>query len=299
MSRSIVKWIGAGLNILSYAAPEQAGKLAFRLFCRPVRTSLKPFQRNFLNSADKFSLTFNGQALQGYRWGSGRLKILLLHGWQSHSACWINFVQAFPPEDYSVYAIDAPGHGLSGGSFFHAVMYAEVIRHLYETMGRFHYLAGHSIGGFAILYALKHFDELQPEKTAVMSVPGRIRDYMSYFNNRLNLNKRVMNNLDNYFCSYFGMMPDDFSVKHMVPGADKSGLIVHDENDPYAPVKYAYDLNAEWNSSRLVITSGSGHQVPSTRVAEQVKEFFSHTETVFTARDTGVERHFYENSPAF
>ena len=81
MKQIIPKGIGATINIMAYIAPRYAGKLGFNIFCRPLRTPVKAHHKTFLESSEKFSFNYQGSCIQGYRWGTGEKKVLLLHGW--------------------------------------------------------------------------------------------------------------------------------------------------------------------------------------------------------------------------
>src|SRR5690349_12674933 len=106
---------GRYLNLMAYVAPTVAGNQGFRLFCRPFRELLNDYHKEFLRSADLFSFDHDGSRIQAYRWGNGTTKALFVHGWQSHSFRWKAYIDAMDIDEYTIYAFDAPGHGLSGG----------------------------------------------------------------------------------------------------------------------------------------------------------------------------------------
>src|ERR1044071_1814734 len=94
MKSLIPKTIGAGLNALAYIAPAQASQIGFELFCRPLRLTITGKQQSYFNTAVQETFQFKGIDIQTYRWGSGDKKILLLHGWQSHTYRWKVYIEA-------------------------------------------------------------------------------------------------------------------------------------------------------------------------------------------------------------
>ena len=85
MKNLIIRMYGLYMNVLAYLAPTKAAEKGFLLFCKPLRVPLNQKQKQFFNSAERFSIDHENEKIQGYRWGSGEKKILFLHGWQSHT----------------------------------------------------------------------------------------------------------------------------------------------------------------------------------------------------------------------
>src|SRR5690606_11960569 len=116
-------------------APRTAASHAFNLFCHPFRTRLKPHQHDFLRTAERFHFMHQGIRLQGYKWGNGSRKVLFLHGWQSHTFRWKNYINTLLEQDTTIYAFDAPGHGLSQGRFLSVPHYSEVVEQFVSEQG--------------------------------------------------------------------------------------------------------------------------------------------------------------------
>src|SRR5882672_11083788 len=93
MKKLIPKLIGSYLNLMACFSTHLAGRQGFYLFCTPQSAPLKEHQKKFLNAAEKASFVSEGQNIQVYRWGKGPKKVLFLHGWQSHSFRWKNYIE--------------------------------------------------------------------------------------------------------------------------------------------------------------------------------------------------------------
>lgn len=269
----IARALGYYVNILALFAPEKAGRHAFNIFCYPVKKPLKPHQKQFLDSAEKFSFQHRGIYIQGYRWGCGPKKIVFLHGWQSHSFRWKKYIQALSPQEYSIYAIDAPGHGLSKGRFFTVPLYSGLIQQLLSSIGTVHTLVSHSIGSFSALHALQHTPSLPVERLVIMGSPGKVGDFLHFYRNLLKLSERAAFQTKAHFEKVIGKPVSYFSAEDFASGLGMPGLIIHDKEDTEAPYAYALSIQKAWKNSVLFTTEGAGHNLRSAEVVKAVTDF--------------------------
>ncbi len=154
MKKVIEKSIGLYLNILGIVNPTLAAKKGFNLFCNPMSKPLKPYQKIFLETGLYSILNFEDTKIQTYKWGNGSKKVMLIHGWASNSFRWKATIEHLIENDFTVYAFDAPAHGLSSGKILHLVMYSQVIDLYLKTNTEIDSIISHSIGGFAITFWL-------------------------------------------------------------------------------------------------------------------------------------------------
>lgn len=269
----IIKALGYYVNLLALIAPEKAGNHAFNIFCYPIKKPLKPHQKEFLDSAEKFSFHHQNIYIQGYRWGNGPKKILFLHGWQSHSFRWKKYIQALSPEEYSIYAIDAPGHGLSKGRAFTLPLYSEVIRQVISSLGTIHAIVSHSIGSFSVLHTLHHAPSLPVKKLLIMGAPGEVGDFLHFFSTLLHLSERAARHTKAHFEKVIGKPVSYFSAVDFASTLQIPGLIIHDKKDAEAPYAYAVSINKAWKGSKLLTTEGIGHNLKSAEVVSAVTDF--------------------------
>ncbi|MDN4164008.1 alpha/beta hydrolase [Cytophagales bacterium LB-30] len=266
------------LHSLALVSPQKAGEKGFQLFCTPRSKPVKPHHLEFLKTASWFVREVNGHTVQGYQWGHGPKKVLLLHGWQSHSYRWKKYVEKFPAEEYTLIAVDAPAHGLSKGKYFTVVLYNELIQDLSTAFGHFHSIVGHSIGGFALLYALYKNPSLSTTQIVVMGAPGEVDDFFTPLQETLSLNKRTMKAIRQHFENQIGKAPSYFSSLRFAKELSLKGLIVHDEEDQEAPFHYAQRLAQVWSSAVLVKTKGAGHNLRDPKVIHLVTDFIQEKE---------------------
>lgn len=275
MKKLLLKIIGFYLNTLALVAPKKAGFVGFRFFCRPFRGKLAPNHHQFFSTAQPLSMVHNNVTIKGYAWGTGPKKVLFLHGWQSHTYRWKNYIEALDKNEYTIYAFDAPGHGLSSGKLLHVPLYGEVIKSFIDKVGTMDSIVSHSIGGFTAIYTLHQYPELSPEKLVVMASPGEANDFFSFYTQTLGLTRRSARLVENHFIKETGKAPSFFSAKQFATSLTISGLLIHDEGDEDTSVENAKNIHRAWKKSRLVITNGIGHNLKSQEVIDQVIDFIS------------------------
>ena len=273
MKTLVVKMLGLYLDTLSILSPSLAARKGFQLFCRPFRVPANPKQLTFFNSAEKFTLDHEGNTVQGYRWGNGPKKILFLHGWQSHTYHWKAYIEALSKNEYTLYSMDAPGHGLSSGNFLTVPLYSSLIENFMRQHTDVHTVIGHSLGGFSLLYTYYRFPQLPVERIILLAPPGEASDFISVFQKTLGISNRTVKLVTDYFGKQYDVTPEFFSSRKFAEGLNVKGLIIHDEHDAEAPYQYSIPLQRAWTQSRLVTTRGLGHNLKSQSVVKEVVEF--------------------------
>jgi pimeloyl-ACP methyl ester carboxylesterase len=261
------------LNTLSVVAPNLAGKLGFRIFCTPFAVGLKDYQLKFLSTAEKFTIVIEGKKVQCYKWGNGSKKILFVHGWASHTFRWKNYIEYFSKKDYTVYAFDARGHGLSEGKTLNLIINANYIREVVEHIGAVDAAVCHSFGGFSMAYLLKHFPETAIGKTVIMGAPGEAIEFFTFTQEKLKLTDKATKTVVDRFVKNIKLTPEYFSTPAFAKDIKGPCLIIHDKDDNEAPLKTAEALHKNWEGSKIIITEGLGHHLKSNELIVAVEKF--------------------------
>lgn len=272
MKALIPRIIGACLNSLAYIAPTKAAHIGFELFCRPIRVQIKEKQKLFLNKAWRETFDYNGIKIQTYRWGTGEKKVLLLHGWQSHTYRWKIYVEQLS-KNYTVYSLDAPGHGLSGGSKLSAPLYSEVIEEQMKRVGGIDALITHSLGAFSALYTFYRNPKLTVEKIIILASPGEASEFFDFYSRTLGLSEKSTQLITKRFIEHFQKTPAFFSAPSFASTLSIPGLIIHDEDDDETPFYHAERIHKAWKKSKLIKTKGFGHNLKSIEVIKEVVQF--------------------------
>lgn len=272
MKTLITQTIGAGLNALSYIAPARTAEIGFQLFCQPMRSKINPKQKDFLSSAVHQSFTHDGIDVQTFRWGNGPKKILMLHGWQSHTYRWKTYIEALS-HDYTVYSIDAPGHGLSGGKFLSVPLYSEVVEEQIKRMEGADTLITHSLGAFTALYTFYRNPSLHSGKLVALASPGEALEFFEFYKKSLRLSDKCSQLVVERFKQKFQKTPEYFSAPSFASEIDNPGLIIHDEEDQETPFHHAERIHAAWKHSALIKTKGFGHNLKNHKVVADVVRY--------------------------
>jgi pimeloyl-ACP methyl ester carboxylesterase len=276
MKKLITKLSGTYLNTLAHIAPRVAGRHGFQLFCRPFRTPVNSKQRAFFSTAHQFIVEHEGLRLQGYKWGQGKTKVVFVHGWQSHSYRWKLYIDSLPKDTYTIFALDAPGHGLSSGNFLSLPLYADVLKKFIADIGEVDTAVGHSLGSVCLLYSVVTNPSLSVNRLALMAPPGEVTDFMDFFRTSLNLSSKTMKCIYEYFQQRYGVTPEYFSAPKFAASLNQTGIIIHDEEDNETPYHHAIRIHQAWKNSSLISTKGFGHNLKSHEVVEIIQRFVLH-----------------------
>lgn len=273
MQRIIMTVIGFLLNVGSVIAPSFTGRIGLKLSCYPRRPKLSERYTAFLHSAQSFTLDYDGDKVIGYQWGNGSKKILFLHGWQSHTYRWKSYIEELMKDDFTIYAFDAPGHGLSEGSFLTVPRYSEVIEKVISMVGQPDHIVAHSIGSFSTLFTLHRLPHVKPKSVVLLAIPGGAPEFFAVFTRLLNLSERTVQVIRKQFMNMGYREPEyyfapDFAVKMSV-----KALLIHDEQDDQTPVSNSKIVHDRWKNSRLTITTGLGHSLKSAQIIRDVLGF--------------------------
>ena len=267
------KSIGFYFNLLSFIHPKKLKKEGFLLFCNPFARKVQPHQLEFLQKGMSDVLDLEGYKIQTYKWGSGSKKTLLVHGWASHSFRWKNYIEHLLENDFTVYALDAPAHGLSSGKSIHVVLYAKVMDAFLKHNPEISFIVSHSIGGFATTYFLDHYKEHTIEKVVIMGAPGEASDFFEFYQQTLGLTSKSLNLIIDEFQSQLGKLPSYFSSAKFAESIAIPALIVHDKNDMATNYNHSIRLNKHWKNSQLILTEGLGHDLKSNDLIKNVTDF--------------------------
>lgn len=272
MKKLLTKTIGLSLNALAIVAPRKTARMGFELFCRPIRVPINEKQKAFLDTSQKQSFQFKGNYIQTYRWGNGPKNILLLHGWQSHTYRWKVYIESLS-NDYTIYAFDAPGHGLSGGKLLNVPLYSEVIEEQINRIGEVDTLIAHSLGGFAAFYMFYRNPELIVNKIIAMAPASEAQEFFEFYKKSLRLSDKCSKLIVDRFEEIFQRPPSGFSAPLFASSLRIPGLIIHDEEDKETSFNHAQRIHSSWKNSKLIKTKGFGHNLKSTEVVRDVIQF--------------------------
>ncbi|MFT6335219.1 MAG: pimeloyl-ACP methyl ester carboxylesterase [Halioglobus sp.] len=269
----IMKLVGIYLNMLNTVSVKVGGKHAFHIFCYTFKAKLTKEQQTFLDTAHRFKLSVDDKQIQCYRWGNGPKNILFVHGWQSHSYRWKKYIEELPQDQFTIYSLDAPGHGNSEEKISTVPLFEKALQAISEHIGELHSIVSHSIGSFSSLYFVDQNPEKQPKKLVTLATPNSIEDFLDYYFKKLNLSEKTVQNFRSYFTQYTNKETSYFTLSEIIKSNKAEGLIIHDEEDSTVAVDYSMKLHTLWPKSKLVITQGLGHKLREISIVNMVGNF--------------------------
>src|SRR5256885_16010703 len=100
----------AAFGAVQRASPRLAALWAERIFCTPPRRPISERMAGWLREAQRFSVRVGGRRVVAWSWGEGGPRGLLVHGWGSRGARFVDLGHALLTPGYRVVTLDAPGH---------------------------------------------------------------------------------------------------------------------------------------------------------------------------------------------
>jgi len=249
------------------------------------------------------SIIVNGEKLN-YQHHRGALRsttppLLLIHGAGGNLMHWPGELRRLP--GHTVYALDLPGHGHSGGSGRAEIgAYVEVVRGFAEVLGLPPFvLVGHSMGGgIALEFALRYPNRLAGLvlvgtgarlRVAPQIITGILSDFRGTTEllatwthgdhadpNTLRLYLRRLREIDPQVIHDDFVACDTFDCMADLVRITAPTLVICGEADRMTPVKFSRYLAEQIPGAQLVVVPGAGHMVAleqPTVVAEAVGRF--------------------------
>lgn len=274
MQKYLPKIVGALVNLIGALSPKKSAKIALKLFSTPLRGRLSEKEMDFLGTAYTEELKYEDNLIMTYRWIGTRETIVLAHGWESNSFRWKSLIERLTELDYTIVALDAPGHGRSGGKRFNALLYAECI---YAVAKRFksNIMIGHSVGGMSTVYFLHKYKLPSVEKLILLGAPSNFVGVIKRYSNMMGYSKRVQTALNSLLLERFNYLPEYFNVAKFSSDLSAEGLLIHDKEDAIIPYSDATDFTKYYKHSQLITTNGFGHRLRTDKVNEYIISFIN------------------------
>nr|WP_315171256.1 alpha/beta fold hydrolase [uncultured Flavobacterium sp.] len=268
-----IKFLGLALNLLSFAFPKKATRIAYGLFSEPRAGKLNNEQLpEILQQAQSEQISFEDSFFQTYTWKGNDTLILLVHGWESNASRWEKLLPFLKKSGSTIVAIDAPAHGLSSGKEFSIPQYAEFI-HLAVQKFNPDYLVGHSIGGQTCLYYQSMYQNKAIKKMVILGTPSDFTIILSNFIKLLRLNTTIAKNIENHYLDHFHLDIHQFSSQLFAKKIETKGFIAHDTLDPVVKIAEAKKIAATWKDAILYETNGLGHSMHDNQLYHKVSDF--------------------------
>jgi pimeloyl-ACP methyl ester carboxylesterase len=148
------------------ASSAQLTDMLWQLICYPPKMPLRLQQEQLLSESKKFNIRvydeyFTKKDLQisGFKWGNGKYKVLITHGWGSKAADFNEMISALREnKNLEIIAFDAPASGSSEGELSNLLLFVRAAKAVIQKTGVPDIVVGHSFGAIANVMALNELD---------------------------------------------------------------------------------------------------------------------------------------------
>jgi pimeloyl-ACP methyl ester carboxylesterase len=210
-----------------------------------------------------------------YQYGKSDKKILLVHGWSGRGTQLVKFAEALVKEGFSIISFDAPAHGKSSGNTTIMTEFIASILEIDKEFGPFEAAVGHSLGGMALLNAIKK--GLKINRLTIIGSGDKVKDILDDFVEKLELKSEFSSHLQKHFEKKYNEPMENYSAHSAAKIVDIPVLVIHDENDYEVPVTTSLNIHEHLKNGELLITQHLGHRkiLGNPFVIEKTVEFFN------------------------
>jgi len=193
-----------------------------------------------------------------YQYGKSDKKILLVHGWSGRGTQLVKFADAFVDKGYATISFDAPAHGKSSGNSTIMTEFIASIIEIDNKFGPFEAAVGHSLGGMALLNAIKK--GLKINRLTIIGSGDKVKDILDDFVSKLELKPEFSSHLQQHFEKKYNEPMENYSAQNSAKTVDIPVLVIHDENDYEVPVETSINIHDNLKNGELLITQHLGHR---------------------------------------
>jgi len=264
----------AAFGAVQRASPRLAAVWAERIFCTPPRRPISERMAAWLRDGQRSTVRVRGRRVAAWSWGSGP-GVLLVHGWGSRGARFIDLGNTLLGHGYRVVTFDAPGHGESTGRLSSGPEFARAALAVANEVGPVSYVVGHSLGGFAAALAMGGKGSLAVRRAVFISPSANANSYSAQFQALLGVEARVFASMRGRLERRLGFSWKDLNIPALAPTMRTPLLVVHDRDDREVGWGDGAAIVQAWPGAELVTTTALGHHriVSDPAVIRQVVAF--------------------------
>ena len=231
-----------------------------RLFTTPIKHKVPKRELEMDDHSLKETLLIPSvnKKIVVYQYGKSDKKILLVHGWSGRGTQLVKFADAFVDKGYATISFDAPGHGKSPGNSTIMTEFIASILEIDKKFGPFEAAVGHSLGGMALLNAIKK--GLKINRLIIIGSGDKVKDILDDFVSKLELKPEYSSHLQQHFEKKYNEPMENYSAHCAAKTIDIPVLVIHDENDNEVPVETSINIHDNLKNGELLITQHLGHR---------------------------------------
>jgi alpha-beta hydrolase superfamily lysophospholipase len=265
------------IKIIFLISKTTAVKQAFDLFCTPYSGKVIRIAPPVFQSAKTLMIIQDKLKIKGWQWNpekSNHKKILILHGFDSCSYKFEKFIVPLTNLGFTVFAFDAPAHGISEGKTVNALQLKNTILTINKTYGNLYAIIGHSFGGFAAALAIESLANIQ--KLVLIAPPVETIKLINSFFSVVPLGEKIKSSLIDHLESMSKQKITYYSTARALIENEVKTIWLHDEEDNICVFEDVAKIqNLALNHVEFYITKGLGHNkiYRDLEVKEKIFEF--------------------------
>lgn len=273
MNRLFLKFISSYVNATAGLFPAYNGNLIFKLVCNVKNPPLKPKTKAFFETGSITMIPTTHKDVALHQWGSGPKNLLFLHGWRSNAKQWKAYVDQLDLTEYTIYALDAPGHGSSPGTHLNLELYRYAIEQTVTHIGNVHCVICHSLGSLAISYAYLYNKDLSVSAYIIMGSPGSMQDILDYSRDMLSLSRKAIHNLRNKIDTIIKIPLETVTLEQFFMKVDKPTLVIHENSDNITPASLIKQALEGKSHIQSLYTKGQDHMLKGQETIDRITTF--------------------------
>jgi len=281
----------AQIQSLDPDSSEELDSLLWQYICYSPKMPVRLQQQQLLDKAETSLLKVNDDyfakkelSFNAFRWGSGKYKILLTHGWGSKAIDFSEIITALDEiEDFEIIAFDAPGNGSSEGDLSNLLLYIQAVKAAVSYYGKPDVVIGHSLGAMANMIALREM-EIKPSILISLTPLLQLKENFEFSMNAIGISTLSQTEFLNSFQNKFGVPASSFTFNNWYNFDDQlNHWIAYDVNDQVSPYYYLESFLETHPTIKMKNYADVGHdkviksQAMITDLIEQVTSALSYS----------------------
>nr|WP_294794702.1 alpha/beta hydrolase [uncultured Mucilaginibacter sp.] len=134
----------AEIQSLDAESAQKIESLLWQYICYSPKIPVRLQQQQLLDNAEISVLKVNDEhfakselSFNAFKWGNGKYKIILTHGWGSKGLDFGDMITALAQTgDFEIIAFDAPGNGSSEGELSNLLLYIQAVKAVTSHYGK-------------------------------------------------------------------------------------------------------------------------------------------------------------------
>jgi len=256
-----IEMIKKGLSVLQYASPKKSADIIWHYFTMPGKSTFTKNQLDLLSQAEVGQVSYEGDLIKTYRWGTEGPKILLCHGWRSKIADFRKMILSFIEHGYVVEGFDLRAHGNSEGKHTALPEYRDILKSFIAKNGPYEAVIGYSLGTLASGIVLSELGRsFQPKKYFATAGPPYVRYFFHEVIEQVGVSESVYEAMCDIVKKKYKQPVDYFDLRIKLQDLKHMDThLIYCEDDQVIPFQKGLELEECWPDASFVHAKGLGH----------------------------------------